>query len=162
MKTLYLCRHAKSDWGNNIPDHDRPLNNRGLRSAPLMARVMKSLGEVPNLWISSSARRASRTAQLMYAALQHNNPVKIDAEMYHATAETWLNKINELPNSESAVIFFGHNPGITQIQQYLTGHEIDNIPTCGMVKIEFDVDEWSLISKETGRFCWFEYPRKYE
>jgi phosphohistidine phosphatase len=162
MKTLFLCRHAKSDQNASMPDHDRPLNNRGLRSAPLMARVWKSNGEIPRYWLSSSANRALHTAQLMYSALRHTRPVEIDKELYHADLATFLKKINSLPAKENAAVIFGHNPGITEIQNYLTGHLIDNLPTCGMVKIEFDVDDWSLITKDSGRFCWFEFPRKYE
>lgn len=162
MKTLYLCRHAKSDWSTTLPDHDRPLNNRGLRSAPVIARVWKNLDSIPSLWISSSAKRALHTAQLMHSALGLSQPIEIDTEMYHASLNTWLQKINALPNSTNALAMFGHNPGITEIQHYLTGHYIDNIPTCGLVKIEFNVDDWAHISKDSGRFCWFEYPRKYE
>lgn len=162
MKTLYLCRHAKSDWSTSLPDHERPLNERGLQSVPVMAEVWKQLSEIPTYWISSSAERALRTAQLLAAEAEPDITIHVDHELYLADIKTWLEVITSLPESEESVTLFGHNPGITHAVNYLTGSDIGNIPTCGLVKMSFEVPNWNHISQNTGLLDWFEYPKKHK
>jgi len=161
MKTLYFCRHAKSDWSTTLPDHDRPLNSRGLKNAPLMAKVWQGQDAIPLYWISSSARRALQTAQLMVTELRESIALQVDHQLYHADIRTWMKTIHALPNAQNAVALFGHNPGITDIVNLLSGSDITNIPTCGLAKITFSYDNWELISKGTGTLEWFDYPKKH-
>lgn len=162
MKTLYLCRHAKSDWSTALPDHERPLNERGLQSVPVMAEVWKQSSELPSYWVSSSAERALRTAQLLAAEAEPDITIHVNHELYLADIKTWLEVIASLPESEESVALFGHNPGITHAVNYLSGSNIENIPTCGLVKMSFEVPNWNLISKNTGLLDWFEYPKRHK
>lgn len=161
MKTLFICRHAKSDWSTSLPDHDRPLNQRGKQNAPMMADVWRSLSDIPDLWVSSSAKRAHRTAQLMKKRLGTGTEIYVEPALYHAGRRTWLEVINRLDDEQSSAVLFGHNPGITDIVNYLSGSDIANIPTCGLARIDFPSDAWAEISYDTGNLAWFEYPRKY-
>lgn len=161
MKTLYLCRHAKSDWNQDLPDHDRPLNTRGKKSAPVIGTVWKSNAPLPDLWISSSARRARDTAALMINHLRIPVELIIEPNLYHAGIQAWLGVIHQLDQQQDAAALFGHNPGITDVVNYLCDANISNIPTCGLVRIDFYLDDWRLISARTGILVWFEYPRKH-
>lgn len=161
MKTLYFCRHAKSDWSTSLPDHERPLNDRGLQSIPVMAKVWQSHGDVPEKWVSSSAERALRTAQLMSNNFDQSVTIKVEHKLYHADVKDWMELIAQLSNEKNNIALFGHNPGITDIVNYLSGSDIDNIPTCGLVKISFETDDWNAISKNSGMLEWFEVPKKH-
>lgn len=161
MKTLYFCRHAKSDWSTSLPDHERPLNDRGLQSIPVMAKVWQSLGEIPKNWVSSSAERALRTAQLMSSEFETSVTIKVEHKLFHADVKDWMELIAQLPSETDSIALFGHNPGITQVVNYLSGSDIDNIPTCGMVKITFETDDWNALSNNTGTLEWFEIPKKH-
>ena len=161
MKTLFFCRHAKSDWSTSLPDHERPLNDRGHKSIPVMAKVWKDLGEVPTHWMSSSAERALRTAQLLSGQFEQAITLQVDHQLYHADVKDWMKIINDLPAEYSAISLFGHNPGITDVVNYLSNSAIDNIPTCGLAKVNFEIPEWRLVSNGIGTLEWFEYPKKH-
>lgn len=161
MKTLYFCRHAKSDWSTPLPDHERPLNKRGLKSVPVIAKVWQEHNEIPAHWVSSSAVRALHTAQLMSAHLSKEITIRVDHDLYLAAREGWMKIIGQLPEAENAIALFGHNPGITDIVNTLSGSEIDNIPTCGLVRIDFELDDWASVAGQTGTLCWFEYPKRH-
>ncbi len=163
-KTLYLIRHAKSDW--SIPgqrDFDRSLNNRGLHDAPLMGRVLKELQVKPDLIYSSPAERAKRTAEFISEQISYSiEKIKFEDEVYEASPRTLLRMINNIDNSYKSVMFFGHNPTFTYLAEYLTKQDIGNIPTCGAVKITFDFDEWAMVSEGNGNLIWFEFPKKQD
>ena len=162
MKTIYFNRHAKSDWSHDdLRDFDRPLNNRGFRDAPKMGERLKQRGEKIDQFISSPAKRAITTARLM--ADKYNFPVdeiKEVERLYLPSIGSFLDTISETDESHRSVILFAHNPGITEVVEYLSGEEIGNIPTCGIAKIEFaSANNWNEISAETGKMIFFDFPK---
>ncbi len=163
-KTIYLIRHAKSDWSiPGQPDFNRSLNHRGLLDAPLMGKVLKDLQVSPELILSSPAERAKRTAEFISEQLNYPiEKIKFEEEIYEASPRTLLRLINNLDNSLGKVALFGHNPTFTYLAEYLCKEELGNIPTCGAVKIQFELDEWAAVSEGTGEIIWFEYPKKYK
>lgn len=163
-KTLYLIRHAKSDWSvPGQPDFDRSLNHRGMHDAPLMGKVLKELHVNPDKIISSPALRARSTAQYIAEQLGHSlEKLEFDEEIYEASPRMLLRLINNLDDSVKSVALFGHNPTFTYVAEYLTKEEIGNMPTCSAVKIHFDFDEWAAVSEGTGEMLWFEYPKKHK
>jgi phosphohistidine phosphatase len=137
MKYLIFVRHAKSSWKEpNQADHDRPLNERGLRDAPEMAARLKHAGYAPEVLISSSAARARTTAS--FFAETFGLDVTIDHGLYHAAPEVYLNRFNNLPAGISTAVFFGHNPGITQVADLIQRGYTDNVPTCGIIICAFE------------------------
>lgn len=162
MKTIYFNRHAKSDWSDgDLNDFDRPLNHRGLNDAPNMGKRLKAKGEIINLFVSSPANRAIATARLM--AAEYNFPMENILEvqrLYLPSRRDFLNSISEVDNSHKSIILFAHNPGITEVVEYLTGEAIGNMPTCGIAKLEFpSAHAWDEISGGTGRLVFFDYPK---
>jgi len=163
MKTIYIARHAKSSWSNsNLSDFDRPLNERGLRDAPYMGSKLKEKGVNPQLIVSSSALRAFTTAKIIAKKLGYSkDKIRKEELIYDAYASDLLEYINNLNDKLNNVMLFGHNPGFTSLSNYLTGIPIDNIPTCGIVKITFDVDNWKEIAPSKGELIFFDYPKKH-
>lgn len=161
MKSLLLNRHAKSSWDNpQYSDFDRPLNDRGERDAPVMAQRLITKQQPIDLILSSPAVRALTTAQVFAEALNipSDQIRKVDG-IYLASTRSLLNIINGLADEFDRVILFGHNPGITDFANYLADAQIGNMPTCGIVKINFDTDHWSHVSAGTGVLKFFDYPK---
>ena len=162
MKQLLLIRHAKSDWNDPAQkDFDRPLNNRGHMNAPEMAQRLVKRGIIPQLIVSSPAMRAQTTAKYFAEALGiKKSEIQKEQVIYEASPSSLLKVINQLDNRHNLVALFGHNPGLTTIAVNLCGADIYNIPTCGMVLIEFPFDSWEMISNGTGEMIFFDYPKK--
>ncbi|MCW8805369.1 MAG: histidine phosphatase family protein [Ignavibacteriaceae bacterium] len=162
MKTIYLVRHAKSFWGDqSTPDFDRPLNKRGKRDAPLMGEILNDKKVKPDLIISSPAKRAKKTA--IAIAIELNYPEKkivFKEELYEATINTILKILQKLDEGHNTIMIFGHNPGLTLLNNHISNHYIDNIPTCGVVTLETD-NKWNEIDKNSCQLLFFEYPKMY-
>jgi phosphohistidine phosphatase len=158
MKKLMLVRHAKSDWGDNqLNDFDRPLNNRGLKTAPEMAARLLKKDLIPQHIISSPALRAKTTAYIFADALGLPTPAE-DRTIYEANYTTLLNVVNRIPDEYDFVAIFGHNPGLSDLVYGLCGDMVD-MPTCAIVVIRFNVDSWAEISGDTGRVEYYDTPK---
>ncbi len=162
MKTLYLVRHAKSSWkDSSLDDIERPLNKRGKRDAPFMGELLKEKGINPELIISSSAKRASKTAQAIAEQIGYpKKDIIFDEEIYEASSRELIDYIKQLDDKFNSVMLFGHNPGFTMLNNYLSKKYIDNIPTCGIVALEFN-NSWKDIGKNSAKYLFFDYPKKY-
>ena len=160
-KKLLIVRHAKSDWGNaRITDFNRPINERGKSNAPIMGKRLKEKGIFPDTVISSPALRAITTAKLVTHELGFTTAkIKLEKSIYEATCATLLKIVNDFDNEHEMVALFGHNNGITDLAVYLTDAEIFNIPTSGMVMINFPFDDWKMVGKDTGEVEFFDYPK---
>ncbi|NND35239.1 MAG: histidine phosphatase family protein [Saprospiraceae bacterium] len=161
MKKLYLVRHAKSSWDDyTLPDEKRPLNSRGKRDAPVMAGVLTR--KAPELaWlVSSPAKRAYTTAKVFAKDLGlTKEKLNRDARLYHASAHQIMHVIKETDDTIDEVAVFGHNPGMTDFLNRYTDGYVDNIPTCGLAIIHFDVEKWSGSDSKPGKLVEFLYPK---
>ena len=128
-KRLYLTRHAKSDWAQiGIDDVDRPLNERGKKDAPAMARNMKNLGYVIDHIISSHAKRAFETATCFLSHFPEAVLVK-EHQLYHADIDEIIHTCLELEAEVDNVMMVCHNPGITYFANVICGANLNNVPT---------------------------------
>ncbi len=162
MKTLFLVRHAKSSWkDSSIDDSDRPLNKRGKRDAPFMGELLKEKVVNPDLVISSPAKRASKTAQIIAEQIGYSKrDIIYSEEIYEASSRELLDFIKKIDDKYNSVMLFGHNPGFTMLNNFLSKQYIDNIPTCGIVALEFN-NTWKEIDKNTAKMIFFDYPKRY-
>jgi len=160
MKTIYLIRHAKSSWKEPVSDFDRGLNKRGKRDLPFMASLIQSKQIVPDLILSSPAKRTKLTAEVFAKELKVKN-LKFEQSMYECSYSKLLSIIHKLPNNISTVFLVGHNPGLNMLASYLSGKNIENIPTCAVYGLKFKCNEWRQIDKAQGENTLFEYPKKY-
>lgn len=162
-KTLYLIRHAKSSWDDPyLRDHDRPLNKRGKRDAPLMANVLKKKGIFPDMIFSSTAVRALEFSKILAEELGYKKKNIISTkELYMADEKEMLKLIRTADDSANIVFMVSHNPSITGFANLLCNYNLDNIPTSGIFCAEFDLKKWKDIDFGKGKFISFEYPKKY-
>jgi len=162
MKTLYLVRHAKSSWKNQgLTDFDRPLNKRGKRDAPLMGEVLNDKKINPDFIISSSAKRAKKTATEIAAKIGFPlKKISFNDEIYEASMSTLMGLLKKLNDKYESVMIFGHNPGLTVLNNHISKHYIDNIPTCGIVALQFN-KKWSELDKNSCGHIFFEHPKMY-
>ena len=165
MKKLYLIRHAKSSWAQmGLTDFDRPLNERGKKDAPEMAkRLLKTKANIDAM-ISSPALRAKSTAILFSKELdiKEKKIIYID-ELYHADMNNFLSVIENADDDYKAIALFSHNPGITDFANSLAIKvQIDNLPTSGIFAVEADVKKWKDFTKSEKNFLFFDYPKKFD
>lgn len=134
-------RHAKSSWANEgMRDHERPLNDRGERIAPLMAEYLDQSGESPTRILCSSAVRALQTAERIASRL--NISIAVEDELYLAAPKTWLQLLHQY-SGEERLLAIGHNPGIEEFVAHVSG-EYSRMPTAAIAK--FSVTETEELS----------------
>jgi phosphohistidine phosphatase len=165
MKTLIVIRHAKSSWDNPaLSDFNRPLNKRGERDAPVMAKRLKEKNITINTMISSPAVRAITTCRIFAEILGlATENIQASKELYHAGDEIILKVVKGLKDltiENEVVAVFGHIPGLTEFVNNLVEEDIDNIPTTGVVCCGLDVERWKDVRWGCGQMEIFDYPKR--
>lgn len=163
MKILYIVRHAKSSWKEaGRTDFERSLNRRGMHNAPFMGNLLAEQNVKPDIILSSPAKRAITTARLISDSLGYSTDnIQEEESIYEAGIGLLVKIINNISDTNNIAMIFGHNPGLTMVTNYMCDKYIDNIPTCGIVKIELNVDSWNDVADECGEIISFDYPKKY-
>ncbi len=161
MKTLTLVRHAKSSWKDtNLSDRKRPLNRRGERDAPVMGKRIAENGIRPSLIISSPATRAWTTAKIIAAEIAY--PIEFlqrEDELYLASLNGILDVIAAQDNGFNHLLVVGHNPGLTDMVNFLSPGLTHNLPTAGVVSVHIDQDDWDLRERPKSELLVHDYPK---
>ena len=146
MKTLFLVRHAKSSRDDPVlPDKDRPLNERGMRDASRVGEQLAKGGAKPDLILSSPARRALTTAEIVARKLDYRGKdIVVDDRLYAATPDDLLAVVHEIDDRTKRVMLFGHNPELTELAHRLSG-KITEMATCTVAEFAFDIKAWSKL-----------------
>ena len=153
-----MIRHAKSSWDSKASnDFDRPLNERGKTDAPEMARRLIKKHIRPDLFVSSPAKRARRTAELFCA--EFDFPVKDISELYHADQSIFQALLSRMDDRYVMAAIFSHNPAITEYANTLTTIKADDMPTCGIFAVSSEVDSWAGFVTAEKKFLFFDYPK---
>ena len=128
----------------------------------MMGRLLKKSGVNFDLIVTSPALRALTTARLIAEQLGYPEKKLLqNREIYGASTARLLEIVQQLPDKAVNVALVGHNPALTEFCSYLSGEYIDNLPTCAVAGIRFDVDTWQAVYRDSGRLIRYEYPRKY-
>jgi phosphohistidine phosphatase len=161
VKQLYLIRHAKSSWSNpDLDDFSRPLNKRGKVDCPKMAARLAAAGIRPDLIVASPAKRAKKTAICMAKGTGYNqDAVRYDEALYLGSLSYHLHLLEELLNQVNVLFLVGHNPTITELGEHLTGSSLGNVPTCGIVAVEYPARPGFSTEEGTGRLLFFDFPK---
>ena len=147
MKNLYLLRHAKWSWELTSDDHKRPLKERGKNDALLVSEHTKSMIKPPEKIISSDARRAETTANYFKKSFNISDEnFNTNESLYDFGGKKVLEVIKNISNSLDCVLIVGHNHALTSLANMLGDISIINIPTCGFVEIQFNVEKWEHIN----------------
>lgn len=158
-KVLLLLRHAKSSWAEaGLSDFDRPLNDRGKTDAPQMAERLLQRKLIPDLLVTSTAKRALATCKAFAAVLQVQHVIQT-GDLYLAGTDRFETVVATLPDSANTVALFAHNPGITDYANTLTNVRVDHMPTCAIYAVEANCDSWQYFAEAEKRFLFFDYPK---
>lgn len=156
MKTLYIIRHAKSSWEFNIDDHKRPLSKRGIEDAERIGEKLVSLIKPVDRVLCSDAQRAKMTAEIILNCLAIDSDIFVlEPNIYNFKGDRVITEIKNCNDKVDSLMVFGHNPGLTSIVNMFGSEIIDNLPTAGVVAIEFEVDKWKNISVGKNLFTLF-------
>lgn len=150
MKTLFLLRHAKSNWKDaSLPDFERPLNERGQQSAPLMGKFMRRQKLRPDLILCSPAERARQTVALVIEAASFKAEMRYDERIYAASVARLLTVVSQIDESAGKVLLVGHNPGLEELVESLTG-EVRHMPTASLAHITLNIEHWADACERSG------------
>ena len=149
MKTLLIMRHAKSSWADPaVQDRDRPLNARGKRDAPRMGRLLGRIDSLPDLIITSDAKRARGTAKRVAKAVGYEGRIVRDTSLYAAGPASFLAALREVDDRYDTVLVVGHNPGIEALVHVSTGDSV-LMPTGAIVRVVLDAAHWRDVDDST-------------
>ena len=161
MKTLILVRHAKSDWSHlHQNDFDRELNERGLRDAPMMGKRLLNRNIHVDLLVSSTAKRAAKTAKLIAKELKYaSGEIQWEDSLYHAPPSIIQDSIFSISNKINTLMIVCHNPGITDFINLLTNNLLENMPTCGMCALQIPVEKWEDFPTAKTQLLFYDFPK---
>ena len=147
MKTLLIMRHAKSSWTSpDLPDHDRPLNSRGTRDAPMMGGLIKKHARIPDRIVCSTAERARQTAVAVAESIDFTDDIEFLNQLYLASPVTCIEVIHQTPSDKGTLLLIGHNPGIESLYETLVG-TYERFPTATTAQVELPIHTWTQFSE---------------
>jgi len=156
MKSITFIRHAKSSWQYKLSDEKRPLNKRGLFDAEFMSSLDNVKSINPDAVFCSSAKRTHETCSFfLKTAISSKTKVHYSDQLYDFSGLALETFIHSMDSNLSNVFIFGHNHALTAIVNEKGDQYIENIPTCGIVKINFKTNNWSDCSKGVVEFKLF-------
>lgn len=151
MKTLFILRHAKSSWSDpSLSDFDRPLNERGSRTAPFMGKLMRKNSFNPKVILSSPALRAKETAIAVKKSGEFGAPLHFEPRIYEAGPEDLRQVVADLDEAYASAMLVGHNPGVEGLIGFLTG-KIEPMPTAALAVISMDTKRWTEVDYHCGK-----------
>ena len=152
MKNLVLIRHAKSSWEHDVSDDQRPLEKRGIADAHLVSSEFGAQSFQPDKIFSSHANRALTTCKIFLENLEISDKLLVvSQELYDFGGRNVADFIKSLDDRLNNVMIFGHNYAFTSISNRFGSTFIDNLPTCGLVWIQFDIDSWKAVEQGTTK-----------
>lgn len=149
MKTLLILRHAKSSWDNSdLRDYDRPLNKRGKRDAPRIGKHIKTAKLIPDRILTSSAKRARKTAKRFAKASGYSGKIKKLDSLYHAPVGIYYETLQAIPDKYFNIMVVGHNPTMEHLVHHITG-QYHQMPTAALAHIKLPLNNWESLSPNT-------------
>lgn len=160
MKSVIFFRHGKSDWNTEgESDHDRPLKKRGIKASRKMGKYLKDTGFMPGECITSSARRAKESLDVVLQATEWDVPVRVTDELYEATPVQVLDVLRSTDDTIEDVLVAGHEPSLSMTIRLLAGGMAVRFPTAAMARIDLEVDSWREVNQGTGTLVWLVLPK---
>jgi phosphohistidine phosphatase len=165
MKEIILMRHAKSDWATTgCSDFDRPLNTRGIKTAPMMAKELLKHNMLPQLILSSSAKRAEHTTLLILKTLLTPIETVFLDLLYSATLKDIFKLIQTTDNEINRVMIVAHNPTLEDLSGKLVRDNSGylEMPTATLIRLEADIEKWGELKFHTCKLLNYIKPKYLE
>jgi len=162
MKTLYLIRHAKSDW--SIPgesDMERGLRKKALKEIDTMGDYLTVRDIFPDLILSSCALRAQETSNILAKKIKYFGPKHYLEDLYSSSPELIKDIIMAQDDEYSNIFIIGHNHQLRELIFMLSNQHIEKIPSLGIAAIEFDIQSWEELEDIKGKLDFFITPNKF-
>ncbi len=162
MKTIYIVRHGKSSWEDmNLQDYERPLIEKGIKRTRKVARFLAEKKIVPGVIISSHAVRAHETAKIIAGKIGYQKGrIEINENLYFSGQDAIESILFGLDEKIESAMIVGHNPDMTNFANLFLSHQIDYLPTTGVVCVEFDTNEWTNIFMAPRKIPFIVIPKK--
>jgi phosphohistidine phosphatase len=171
MKRLALLRHAKSSWDDpNLDDFNRPLNERGWKAARRMGRELNHRGVRFDLVLASTAARVRETIDGVQECYEFTAPIRFEQRIYLASTDTFVSLVRGLPESTSAPLIVGHNPGLERLLAELTHDDangrrrriIGKYPTGAFAEVELPAEKWLDVATNSGEIVELILPKELD
>jgi len=161
VKILLIIRHAKSDQSFFGNDFERPLNERGKKDAPEMAKRLLDRDINIDAFVASPAKRAKRTAELFCETYKQNtDDIIFISALYHAPAREFYEVIKTLDDKLDTIAIFAHNPGISYfVNELVSDTRVDNMPTCAIFAVKVYIEHWKDFASAKKELLFFDYPK---
>ena len=158
MKRLLVMRHAKSDWSDESrQDFDRPLNARGQRDVPILARFLAGSAP-PDLVLASAARRAHETATRLLEAFDDTPELILDTNLYLSTPDTLATVLGASAGDARTIVVVAHNPGVEEWASQLSGAVI-HLPPGAIACLDSEAETWSQAGRTRSLLRWLITPK---
>ena len=159
MKRLYIIRHAKSSWKHQVSDLKRPLKKRGEMDAELIAKHTNKLFNSPDIILCSPSKRTIETASVFIKKWNLISvPIDYVNDIYDFSGENLIKTIKECNNKLNSIMIFAHNFAVTEFVNTFGTIDVNSVPTCGFVVIDFDIDSWRNLGK--GKTVYKVFPKE--
>jgi phosphohistidine phosphatase len=172
VKTVFLLRHAKSDWGQSgLKDQDRQLSERGREAAPRMGAYIKAKRYKPDTILCSTARRTLETYDLIKDVVGEGSKVKFEESLYLAELRHLIERLKWLDDGLKSAMIIGHNPGLEQLanalphspkteaEEKLHRRMREKFSTCALAVIKLPVKAWRDVKPGVGTLADFMRPK---
>lgn len=156
MKNLIIIRHAKSSWEHQVTDFERPLKRRGIKDARMISNHVKNKIFIPDLILCSDSKRTRSTAQIFIENLDFQDvELQFCHDLYAFSVGSLIENIKICNDSVNNLMLFGHNHAITDFTNTFGSTHFENVPTCGLIHIRFNIDSWKNLNKGETIFSVF-------
>lgn len=157
-------RHAKSSWeDSSAGDHERGIIEKGVLRTKKIAEFMLANDIIPQLILSSTAKRAVETAKIIADSISYEkDKIVLSKKLYLSYTDDVFDELFEIDNNINSVMVFGHNPCFTDLVNMFLKHRIDNLPTSGMAVIEFKANKWEEIPNSKFSLKHLIFPSKLD
>jgi phosphohistidine phosphatase len=150
MKELILMRHAKSSWDvEDLSDHERPLNNRGIKDAQRIGALLSKMDLEPQLVLSSDAQRTQDTWNMLSKHFSPRPHVCFLPILYLASISAFQEAIEFIHPQTQRILMLGHNPGWSELQGWLTGTYFE-FKTASVAVLTHKSNDWQEATQTPG------------
>ena len=168
-RTVILLRHGKSSWSEStIADIDRPLAPRGERASRKVAKYMRRKRIQPALVLCSPSLRTRQTLEAIESSLGKRCVVEVVPQLYAASEDELLERLQALPESVRSVMLIGHNPGLHNLALVLASRGAhlsqleEKFPTCALATLVFRSEGWTALGPDAAELVDYVVPRQLD